>query len=432
MNRQQEYWDLVRELDHTPTALDGTALRAKARAKRRRMGRRWGISLGSAAGVCAAFVLAVNTLPTFALACANVPVLRELAAAVAFSPSLSAAVEHDYVQYIGQSQSFDGLTLTLESVIADQQQMVVFYRVDGGAYPYYSAACDLKDENGVPLEGYAVTSGDSREELKQFQVHFKEMEEPPRKLTLDVELLGTDAEGEDHPLDHVFTFQIALDPAKTAPAVEVPVNQWVEVDGQRLLVDRLELTPTRTALYLEDDPDNTAWLQDLEFHFTDGSGAVYETIDGSVSAMGRPEGEGTYTYYLQSLYFVEDIGDLTLWLDETVWLDKDAGPVTVDLTDGSHTGVLPEEVTGLAAEHRGSYWALKVNCTDGRSPFRLEYRDPEGGTHNTGGFSRRDDRAAGVCEFEYMLDGYTWDTVEFDLDFTQIITPEEPIAVPLG
>ena len=36
----------------------------------------------------------------------------------------------------------------------------------------------------------------------------------PRKLTLDVELLGTDAEGEDHPLDHIFTFQIALDPAK--------------------------------------------------------------------------------------------------------------------------------------------------------------------------------------------------------------------------
>ena len=210
MNRQQEYWDLIRELDHTPAALDGTALRAKARAKRRRTGKRWGISLGGAAGVCAAFVLAVNTLPTFALACANVPVLRELAAAVAFSPSLSAAVEHDYVQYIGQSQSFDGLTLTLEYVIADQQQMVVFYRVDGGAYPYYSVACDLKGENGVPLEGYAVTSGDSQEELKQFQIHFKEMEEPPRKLTLDVELLGTDAEGEDHPLDHIFTFQIAL------------------------------------------------------------------------------------------------------------------------------------------------------------------------------------------------------------------------------
>ena len=176
MNRQQEYWDLIRELDQPPAALEGSALRARARAKRRRAGRRWGISLGSAAGVCAAFVLAVNTLPTFALACGKVPVLRELAAAVAFSPSLSAAVEHDYVQYIGQSQSFEGLTLTLEYVIADAQQMVVFYRTDGGAYPYYSVSCDLKDETRSPQQGYTVTSGDIREVLKQYQVHFSALE----------------------------------------------------------------------------------------------------------------------------------------------------------------------------------------------------------------------------------------------------------------
>ena len=156
MNRQQEYWELIRELDQAPSALDGTALRAKARAKRRRMGKRWGISLGSAAGVCAAFVLAVNAMPTFALACANVPVLRELAAAVAFSPSLSAAVEHDYVQYIGQSQTFEDTTLTLEYVIADQQQMVVFYRTDGG----WPATTGITDPLQIePLAGGFVELG---------------------------------------------------------------------------------------------------------------------------------------------------------------------------------------------------------------------------------------------------------------------------------
>ena len=153
-------------LEETAAALDGTALRARDRAKRHRRGTRWGISLGSVAGVCAAFVVAVNTLPTFALACAKVPVLRELAAAVAFSPSLSAAVEHDYVQYVGQSQTFDGTTLTLDYVIADQQQMVVFYRTDGD-FLSYSASCDLKDANGAPLFGYSVSSTTSSEELKQ-------------------------------------------------------------------------------------------------------------------------------------------------------------------------------------------------------------------------------------------------------------------------
>lgn len=430
MSRQQEYWELIRELNQTPDALEGTALRARARARRRRAGKRWGLSLGSAAGVCAAFVLAVNTLPTFALACGKVPVLRELAAAVALSPSLSAAVEHDYVQYIGQSQSAGGITLTLEYVIFDQQQMVVFYRTDGGAYPYYSVSCDLKDETGIPLQGYAVTSGDSDEELKRFEVHFSGLETIPQKLTLEVELWGRDHEGNGARLGHIYTFPITLDPAKTAPAVEVPVGQWVEVGGQRLLVDRLELTPTKTALYLADDPDNTAWLEDLEFHFTGKNGTVYDAVDGTISASGR------YTYYFQSLYFAENPSDLTLHLDGAVWLDKDARPVTVELAAGTWTGRLPEEVTGLTVERvstqsTGEEWVVKVRSTTNRSPFGLEYRDPEGGAHNTGGYSMRDDREAlGNYEFEYILEDYPWDSARFTLSFTHADSLD--LSIPLG
>lgn len=438
MNRQQEYWDLVRELDRTPKALDGTALRAKARARRRRAGTRWGISLGSAAGVCAAFVIAVNTLPTFALACGKIPVLRELAAAVAFSPSLSAAVEHDYVQYVGQSQTAGGVTLTLEYVIADAQQLVVFYRVDGGEASDYSATCTLKDETGAPLTGYSVGSTSSAEELKRFEVHLKELNQLPSLLTLEVELWGGGQEGSTRFSDQVYAFQITLDPTKTAPAVEVPVERWVELDGQRLLVDRLELTPTKTTLYLEDDPDNTAWLEHLDFHFTGGDGTAYETADSSLTASGRPEEGGFYTYYFQSLYFVEDVSDLTLHLDGAVWLDKDAEPVTVSLTDGAHTGALPESVTGLSARRvnigsLGEQWVLTVRCTANQLPFGLEYRDPEGGTHNTNGYSMIDDlEGPGRYQFEYTLTDYPWETATFTLNYTSASTLSQPISVPLG
>ena len=126
MTRQQEWTALLEELQTVPPALAGTAKRAKARAARRR----FGVSLGSLAAVAAAFVIVVNAMPTFALACGNIPILRELAAAVAFSPSLSEAVRHDYVQYVGKSQTVNGVTVTLETVIADQQQLIGFYRTD--------------------------------------------------------------------------------------------------------------------------------------------------------------------------------------------------------------------------------------------------------------------------------------------------------------
>ncbi len=84
-----------------PPALDGTAERALRRRRRDRRLRFFGVPAGSLAACFIAFVLLVNLFPPFARACGNVPVLRALAQAVAWSPSLSAAVENDYVQPIG-------------------------------------------------------------------------------------------------------------------------------------------------------------------------------------------------------------------------------------------------------------------------------------------------------------------------------------------
>ena len=113
-NRSEEYWTLVGELSQPPEALEGSVERARKRARRAAPLRRLAAPAASLAAIAAAFVLLVNLSVPFALACSGVPIVRELAAAVAFSPSLSAAVAHDYVQYIGQSQTVDGVTVTTE------------------------------------------------------------------------------------------------------------------------------------------------------------------------------------------------------------------------------------------------------------------------------------------------------------------------------
>lgn len=116
MNRREEYWVLTEQLRREPPELESAVRRGMDRARRRR--RRPAELLAGLAGVCAAFVVMVNASPAFAISCAKVPVLRELAAAVAFSPSLRAAVEHDYVQYIGRTEGADRISVTAEYVIA--------------------------------------------------------------------------------------------------------------------------------------------------------------------------------------------------------------------------------------------------------------------------------------------------------------------------
>ena len=139
MNRNEEYQALLQELEATPPALDGTAERALRRRRRDRRLRLFGVPAGSLAACFIAFVLLVNLFPPFARACGNVPLLRALAQAVAWSPSLSAAVENDYVQPIGQSQTVNGITATIEYVIVDQKQVHIFFTLKGEGYESLSA-----------------------------------------------------------------------------------------------------------------------------------------------------------------------------------------------------------------------------------------------------------------------------------------------------
>ena len=139
MTRNEEYQALLNELELTPPALDGTVGRTLRRRRRDRRVRIFGIPAGSLAACCLGFVLLVNLFPPFARACGSVPVLRELALAVAWSPSLSAAVENDYVQPMGQSQTVNGITATVEYVIVDQKQVNIFLTLKGEGYETLTA-----------------------------------------------------------------------------------------------------------------------------------------------------------------------------------------------------------------------------------------------------------------------------------------------------
>lgn len=419
MTRQQEFDALLEALKTVPPTLAGTAKRAKARAARRR----FGVSLGSLAAVAAAFVIVVNAMPTFALACGSVPILRELAAAVAFSPSLSQAVRHDYVQYVGKSQTVNGVTVTLETVIADQQQLIGFYRTDLPAET--SATCDLLGE-GIP--SYFTTGSYSGEALRSFTVLLDGT--LPETFTLSLQLTASDAEQERFEVEGSFDFPLHLDPEKTSASVRVEVGKEVTLDGQTLRVEQVVFTPTRTTLHLSGDPGNTASLEALAFHFTAPDGTAYSVVDGSISAMGTAGEAGFYTYYCQSLFFLEDPAALTLVLEEALWCAKDAAPITVDLTDGSYTGALPAGVTALWVEENRGTPVVMVETVISQMPF-TSYQGEKGveSLLLRGGVSQIDE--ADVRRYEYVLEGYEGDAIALIPDYTQETVLDPPLEISL-
>lgn len=461
-NRTEEYWTLVSELSQPPQELEGSVERARKRARRAAPLRRLAAPAASLAAVAATFVLLVNVSVPFALACSGVPIVRELAAAVAFSPSLSAAVAHDYVQYIGQSQTVDGVTVSLECAIVDPVQAVFFYSVDGGRF--YTIP-KLTDENGQPIGGYATSSFyagvDQRDGLETMVLSFTGGKTSlPDRFTMDMYFQPMPEENqasepvapsasalEDEPdeLDPRedpntlrFTFDIALDPARSAGKT-VEVGKWLELDGQRVLVDRLELYPTRTVVYLGEDKNNTAWLRSLKFYFTDEKGNVYDDTDGSLSASGEPGSRSFLTYYFQSFYYTRP-EELTLCIEKAEWLEKGRDHVVLDLNTGACPG-LPEGTEVHKVTRSGKNVSVEFHAPLERKGFGQTfggaYWDPRGIEHTFNQWGAGDvydedtGKAKEAYEILYLRD-YPWDTVELELSYTSVSVYDEPVRVAMG
>lgn len=464
-NRTEEYWELVGELSQPPAELAGSMERARKRARRTAPLRRLAGPAASLAGLAAAFVLLVNCFPTFALACSGVPVVRELAAAVAFSPSLSAAVAHDYVQYIGQSQTIDGVTVKLEYAIVDPVQAVFFYSVDGGRF-YTSPR--ITALNGESIGGYGTSSSyvEGASGLDTMTLSFTGGEGGlPDHFTLEMFFMpepepqpgqaeeaweapaaipddnSPDLWGDprEDPGVLSFTFDVALSPDRISEPTTVDVDRWIELDGQRILVDKLELYPTRTIVYLGEDKANTAWLRSLKFYFTDEKGSVYDNLDGTLSASGEEDSESFLTYYFQSFYYGQP-ENLTLHITKAEWLEKDRNHVVLDLNSGDCPG-LPDGVTVHEITRNGANVTVEFHGPLERQAFGqtfgYTYWDPKGGEHTFNQwsegkiFDEDTGEETGTFERIYLWD-YPWDTAELELSYTSLSVYEQPVQVPLA
>ena len=443
MNRMEEFEALGRELDETPAELEYTVTRARARAKSSRRARRWGVPLGSLAGVLAAFVLLVNAVPTFALACSGIPVLGSLASAVDWSGSLRRAVENDYVQPIGQSQTKNGITMTAEYVIVDQQQVNLFVSVENvdKTKPYTLLRYDIAAGG---REFSVVTSGQQEEngQLRRYIIDFNDKNQVPDHMTItfraySVESLTAVAEAVrpagSEPTGTEFTFDIAFDPAFTASGTVCEVGRYVELDGQRIYVEALEIYPTHARLKLRDGEGNDLCLQGLEFYLVDEAGNRYES-EGGIGGYSDAQTGFAFDRRVESPWFART-KHLTLCITGASWLDADARDVTVDLVRKTARG-LPEGVTLTGVSRGEDAIALSFEAPmrglAACSLFGWSYFDPAGREYAS---TRGDVRTRSDLDIMqptvYLAADYAYDTVVLRLSRTLWHSYDAPIEVPI-
>lgn len=383
MNRNEEYKILLTELENTPPALENTVEKALTRESASH--KKWhffGIPAVSLAACFAGFILLVNLSVPFARACGTVPVLRELAKAVAWSPSLSAAVENDYVQPIEQTQTENGITASVKYVIVDRKQVSVFFTLDNDLR---IPGLDFRYDITLPgdRQGYNSTTGSyGREngELRQIDVNFVDTDVPSSlDLTLRIYDSTTDWEPNTAPVEEdygdtmlsgdrepkrdylaEFTFTLEFDPYFTAQGEVIPVDTGFILDGQTVTVTEAEIYPTHLRLNFSYDPDNTAWLTGLNFYLENEHGDRYETTTNGVSAVGDPDTSALVSFWVDSPFFSQG-EHLTLRITGAEWLNKDQEKVKLDLVRGTAEN-LPEGILLEWTEHRDGGWIVSTSA----------------------------------------------------------------------
>lgn len=490
MDRMDEYKKLMLELINTPTELTYTLTRVKAR-KIKNLVRKWiTIPIYSFVSIVLVFILMVNISPTFAEACEKIPFLEDLVTAVKFSPSLSKAVENEYVQPINLEQTENEITMKIEYVIVDQKQLNVFYTLSSKKYSHLTMEPGINNIDGTKMQGFTLTSfnpaTNESGKIRYLIVDFIEQDMPSTmQLQCKVYDYGDDpmiykvnpVEGgvseelaetkdvseikEESEIKEIskandsfkteegalFTFQLEFDPSFTAQGKIIEINKTFVLDGQTLTITNAEVYPTHMQFNLLADNTNTSWLKSLFVYATDENGNRFDSVSKGISALGSSDSPMMSSYRIESSFFCGS-ENLNLHITGAEWLDKDMKYVKVNLKEKTADN-LPEGVTFDKAVKTKSGWKLTFSAQMRKENFLYQifngdYFDEAGKEYRRNSYSSitsdliadqsndetQEDKPQVFSEI-FLLEGYTDDTVYLSPNYSHFDQLDDPVIIKM-
>lgn len=430
MNRKDEYNEWLAELEQTVPALDGTLVRAQKRRRRKK------IILGpilSVAAVFALFVVAVNSSVKVAYACSQIPILKELAEAVTFSRSLTDAVENEYVQPLNLTQEEDGVTVSVEYLIVDQKQVNVFFRISSKEEKGYAVYPMVLNKSGEEAScSCSLNDHDTQNgELQSITIDFFDDDVPDGlMLKLDVNERGAGHVG-------VFEFLLEFDPQFTAVGKVYEINKTILLDGNEIIIRRMEVYPTHLRVNIEESLENKDRLQRLRFYIKTDLGMKFDAASNGILSHSSGETPELTAYRADSTYFYE-ADHLEIVITGADWLDKSKEMVYVNLLTGETVG-LPEHVRFGKAVKQGEGWAVtfdvKIREKDHFDQnFAWGYYDAEGKEYDMNARTsmykdHMDEDYEEYYEEKVRLSEYPYNEVWLKLHYTHSWEAEEPVAI---
>jgi hypothetical protein len=393
--------DVVVPTDRLDEAMRAGMRRATAERRPSRRARVAAMRFGAGAAAALLFLaLSIRVFPGLAMALSQLPGMDAIVRLIAYDRGLAEAVRNDFYQPIGSSQTLDGVTLTVDGVIADESRLVLFYTFsdpDGlAAIDVYRPRFRLPDGSELeamyswgPANPGIESEGTIRTRSGHIDVQFAEGAKLPEAFTLE---MGLQRSGS--PFGGTYEIPIALeagDPA--ALRTEYAIDRTVELDGQRVTFKRAIVYPTRIAVEAAFDEANEKQIFSfLDLKLVGDDGEEYTEQSSVLSYPSR------MIYFEGSSFAIPE--SLTLTGSRARAVDKHRLDLVVDtvkrtvieapddriaierVTDQGDTLELEFRLIGVAEDDNMSYSVVEGTFAEG-----------SGRTYETGGLrtSSRDD-----------------------------------------
>lgn len=328
-------------------------------------------TLASAAILIFAFTAMLRTSETFASYITSIPGMEKIVELVRFDKGLQAAIENDFAQKINVSDEHDGLKITLDSAIVDEEMMVLFYTMESsGSHKDISVDhFELTDEHGRELElssSFSASPIDLQKEGKAVQemTYYFYGKAVPENMKLSFHLAeGRTENGEPHTkLSDTWVLPFSIDKESFKDKKEIiDVNKTVSFEGQKVIIEKVSIYPTRIGVTVHFDEGNTKQIFAIEdLRLVDESGEEWAGVANGISASHISDHK--QELYLQSNFFKKP-EKLYLRFSSIRALDKDQLEVIVD----------PEKMEILQAPKDGRL--QKVSREDDYLKFTFQ-KDP--------------------------------------------------------
>ncbi|HET7627632.1 MAG TPA: DUF4179 domain-containing protein, partial [Bacillales bacterium] len=312
-----------------------------------------------------------------------------------------------------RSVRHQGVTFTVKNVIADNSRMILFYTLDADHLDVVNLeSVQLLDKNKDPLPASVGFDPDGKHKGK-ITASYGPSYQLQSAVYLKIRLTERSKTWTD-------TVKIPLDLAKIKDMKHVlPVNQTVHFGQQAVSVEKGIVYPTRIAVYVKFDPENSKRIFGFDqLQLVDGKGQVWSSMRDGVSASGISPTERIL--YFESNYFREPKA-LFLEGHNIRALDKDKLDLVVDL---KHHQLLQKPDDRIAL--------TDITETQKTITVKLALEtDPSWDSHRSYNLFRSTYRDAAGRTYENMLRSGTASTDENAKQLITFTIKKEPFQGPL-